>query len=226
MPLAGTILDLACGDGYLLQVLARRFAQARLIGVDMSPQELAAARERMAGRAELQLANARALPLEDGVCDAVACRLAFMLMDDAPSVVSEVARVLRPGGVFAAVINGGRSEEPVLRAFILAMRDVESDEAIAPLLIGDPRTQDVAAIRDLFEDDFSHVDVTEYDLCLNGTPDQVRSVLLGFYNLHRLSTAGNISVQERLDAQIVQSTLADGTVPLSIPMRRILAIRN
>lgn len=226
VPATGTILDLACGDGYLLHVLARRFPRARLIGIDMSPEELAAARERMAGRAELQLANARALPLEDGVCDAVACHMAFMLMDDAPSIVSEVARVLRPGAVFAPVVNGGRTTDPVFSAFLRALWEAERLDELAPLPIGDPRTQDPRAIQDLFEDHFSRVDVAEYELRLDGTPDQVRASLLGFYNLQRLSTASSITLQERLDEQIVTSASADGIVPLSLPLRRILAIRK
>lgn len=223
---AATILDLACGDGYLLQVLARRFPRARLVGIDMSPQELAAARERMAGRAELQLANARALPLEDGVCDAVTCHMAFMLMVDAPSVVSEVARVLRPGGVFAAVVNGGRTTDPVLSAFLRALWEAERVDELAPLPVGDPRTQDLPTIHELFEDGFSRVDVAEYELRLDGTPDQVRAALLGFYNVHRLSTASSVTLRARLDEQIVTSATADGTVPLSLPLRRILAIRK
>ncbi|MFP2957491.1 methyltransferase domain-containing protein [Myxococcus sp. 1LA] len=40
-----TVLDLACGDGYLLELLALREApRPRLVGLDMSESELAQAR--------------------------------------------------------------------------------------------------------------------------------------------------------------------------------------
>ncbi len=225
-PSAAAILDLACGDGYLLQVLARRFERARLIGIDMSPEELASARERLGERADLQLANARALPLEDDACDAVTCHMALMLMDDAPAVLAEVARVLRPGGVFAAVVNGGRSTDAVLSAFITVLREVEQAENLALLQIGDARIQDPVALSELFAREFSDVEVRDEVLGLDGTPEQVGAALLGFYNLHRLSTHGSALIKDRLQAQMRDSAAADGTVPCSMPLRHIIAVKR
>lgn len=226
IPGARTILDLACGDGYLLQALSRRFPDARLIGIDISPEELASARERLGTRADLQLANARALPLEDGACDAIACHMALMLMDDAESVITEAARVLRPSGVFAAILNGSHSTDPILGAFTKTLRDAERSEQLPPLSIGDPRIHKDDDLHTLFAEAFAQLEVQDFELNLTGTPDQVRAALLGFYNLHRLSTAANIDVRDRLDAQIASTKSQNGTVPLSLPMRRILATKR
>lgn len=218
-----TILDLACGDGYLLHVLAQRFPGARLFGVDMSPEELAAARIRLGSRSELQLAQAHALPLEDAACDAVTCHLAFMLMEDAPAVVREIARVLVPGGIFAAVINGGRLPDPVRGAFGTALREVEAAEELPPLLIGDPRIQNEDLLHDLLREHFSHVEVFEETIALDGTRDQVGAALLGFYNLHRLTPEGHAVVRERLEEAMRSNERADGVVPCTLPIRRIRA---
>lgn len=221
-----TILDLACGDGYLLQALANRFTQTRLIGVDMSPEELAAARERLHGRAELQLAHACALPLEDGSCDAVTCHLAFMLMEDAPAIVKELARVLQSGGIYAAIINGGRPADPVRRAFGAILREVEAAEDLPPLLIGDPRIQSASDMHEMFDEHFTSFEIHEETLALDGTEEQVRAALLGFYNLHRLTPEGYTIVKDRLDEAMREHTSPDGTVPCSLPVRHIIAIKR
>src|SRR5690348_1477406 len=60
-----TVLDLACGDGFLLEALsARRQPGLHLIGVDMSDAELDAARRRLPARAATLLpGRAQAIPL-------------------------------------------------------------------------------------------------------------------------------------------------------------------
>lgn len=60
----GRVLDLACGDGYLLAMLERR-GRADLVGVDRSVHGLAAARERLGPGVELVGDDARALSLLD-----------------------------------------------------------------------------------------------------------------------------------------------------------------
>lgn len=56
MPKPLTVLDLACGDGALLQLLARREQQGlHRVGVDMSLHELERARANLPPRVELRL---------------------------------------------------------------------------------------------------------------------------------------------------------------------------
>src|SRR6478609_11264366 len=50
-------------------------------------------------------ANAEALPFEDGSFDLVTCRIAPHHFDSIPEFLSEVHRVLKPGGLFAVVDN-------------------------------------------------------------------------------------------------------------------------
>lgn len=97
----GRVLDLACGDGALLERLG-----PRAIGIDLSRGELARARARSPVLPVVQ-ARAQALPFRDASFDAATCHLAFMLFDDIERVVAELARVLRPGAPFLALLGGG-----------------------------------------------------------------------------------------------------------------------
>ncbi len=97
---ASPVLDLACGSAPLATQLAARGAY---VGVDASPDELAAAAASRAGAgAMFAQADAMALPFPDAAFDAVVCSMALMLLTPLSAAFTEIARVLRPGGVLAA----------------------------------------------------------------------------------------------------------------------------
>ncbi len=93
---AGRTLDLGTGTGRNLPWLA---PGARAVAVDPHPQNLAATRRR-APDVPLVRARAEALPFRDGAFDTVLSGLVFCSVDDVPAGLSEVRRVLGPGGTF------------------------------------------------------------------------------------------------------------------------------
>jgi ubiquinone/menaquinone biosynthesis C-methylase UbiE len=102
LPAPGRLtLDVACGEGRVSRELTRR--GHRVVGIDSSPSLLAAAREADPD-SELLLADAAAIPLEDGAVDLAVAFMVLMTVDDLPGVVNEVARVLEPGGRFAIAL--------------------------------------------------------------------------------------------------------------------------
>jgi SAM-dependent methyltransferase len=101
-PGPGLCLDLACGTG--IAVPALEAAGWTVTGVDISADQLAVARERLAGSpAELVRGDAAALPFADGSFDAVACLLAHTDLDQPQAALREAARALAPGGRLALV---------------------------------------------------------------------------------------------------------------------------
>lgn len=96
-----SFLDVGCNVGELLQHVRHRLPSARLTGVDINPQAVAAARDRGLD-ANVQLISSSALPFPDSSFDCVTCIevLEHVASPDRASLLKEVCRVLTPGGRF------------------------------------------------------------------------------------------------------------------------------
>ena len=98
-------LDLGCGIGGPARYLARH-RDARIIGVDLTPESIEVAREltRKCGLAEMvdfQVGNGLELPIPDGGVDAACLLHVGISIEDKSRLFAEVQRVARPGGWFA-----------------------------------------------------------------------------------------------------------------------------
>ena len=100
-----TIADIGCGNGSYLGELARRDHVGRLLGVDLSPGMLAAARA-SAPRARLQAGDAVALPLADAVADVTLAPHMLYHVPDPRAAARELRRITRLGGQVLVVLNG------------------------------------------------------------------------------------------------------------------------
>lgn len=96
-----TVLDVGCGGGILAEDLAR--AGYRVTGIDPAPESIETARAHAIASGlciEYQVATGERLPFDASSFDIVACCDVLEHVDDVGRVIDEVARVLRPGGVF------------------------------------------------------------------------------------------------------------------------------
>ncbi|QFT01334.1 Demethylmenaquinone methyltransferase [Labrenzia sp. THAF191b] len=99
-------LDIACGTGGLLRPALAAFPRLKGTGLDLSEPYLNVARERLPSRRASYICGlAETLPFADNSLDVVSC--VFLFHELPPKirrqVVSEVARVLKPGGSFLFV---------------------------------------------------------------------------------------------------------------------------
>jgi len=96
-------LDVGCGNGAFTEVIVERCAPASVHGIDPSEAQLAFARTRPALRAaEFREGDAMAQPFPDDTFDAAVMPLVIFFVPDPAKGVSEMARVVRPGGIVAA----------------------------------------------------------------------------------------------------------------------------
>jgi malonyl-CoA O-methyltransferase len=102
-----TIIDLGCGTGAGAAALALRWPLARVIGLDASPEMLHRARLRETPtRIEWLLAESEAVPLPEASFDLVFSNLMLPWCEDIDAVFAEVARLLRPRGLFTFTTYG------------------------------------------------------------------------------------------------------------------------
>ena len=112
LPLAGdeTVLDIGCGTGRLTEKLLDRLPRGRAIGIDISANMLAVAREYLrptfASRIQLVFADAAALPF-DACADAVFSTATFHWVLDHARLFRSIHAALRPGGRLVAQCGGG-----------------------------------------------------------------------------------------------------------------------
>ncbi len=92
------VLEVGCGRGVALPVLAKRLQPAELVGLDCDPEVLAIAQARTAGVARLVEADVREMPFEDASFDLVFDFGTFFHTPGPEAMLAEIARVLAPGG--------------------------------------------------------------------------------------------------------------------------------
>ncbi|HET9871467.1 MAG TPA: class I SAM-dependent methyltransferase [Propionibacteriaceae bacterium] len=94
-----TVLDVACGSGPMSRELAQ--PGRTVIGIDISEHELAIAAER--GPGPWVEGDALALPFADASVDAVTSSMGLVVIQPLGDLLAEITRVLKPGGVLAAI---------------------------------------------------------------------------------------------------------------------------
>jgi ubiquinone/menaquinone biosynthesis C-methylase UbiE len=92
------VLDLGCGTGATLAAIVAAHPDVRARGIDLSPEMVAVARERLGDGADLQVADAEHLPLSDASVDLVTCVDSLHHYPDPATALAEMRRVTRPGG--------------------------------------------------------------------------------------------------------------------------------
>ena len=132
-----TILDVGCGTGRLLRRLGERWPGSGLFGVDPDPGMISVAKEENHS-ATYRVALAESLLLADASIDVAVSSISFHHWRDPLQGLREIARVLRPGGLFcladitmhrwcARMIRSGARSPDAIRSLI-AQADLDLQE--------------------------------------------------------------------------------------------------
>jgi ubiquinone/menaquinone biosynthesis C-methylase UbiE len=129
------VLDVGCGGGMAIKLLATRADRGFVAGVDYSPEMVAQACARNAtavadGQVLIRHGNAMALPFGDESFDVVSAIETFYFWPDPMQGLAEAHRVLRPGGRAAVTLEMTReaADNPTLLQKYFGRRFTERSE--------------------------------------------------------------------------------------------------
>ncbi|MEM5017654.1 class I SAM-dependent methyltransferase [Metabacillus indicus] len=110
------VLELGCGAGYAMKLILNKTSAEEVVGVDISPTIIRSAAIRnknslYAKKAQLIQANVNMLPLEDESFHRVFSIHTIYFWDDLSETLSEIFRVLKPGGSFVITLCDGKNDE-------------------------------------------------------------------------------------------------------------------
>ena len=167
------VLDLGAGTGKLTRVLAARYRDVTAV----EPlAKMRAVLERVVPGVTALPGSAERIPLDDGSVDGVFAAQAFHWFDQRVAL-PEIARVLRPGGVFAIVWNQGDDDLPDPRPAEFVREVKVLHDAAMRRWDDEPEWEDVLRDCGLFEDVHDRSFVThDHVLDRPGILDNLRSV--------------------------------------------------
>jgi ubiquinone/menaquinone biosynthesis C-methylase UbiE len=220
------ILDIACGDGHLLELLRPRASSA---GVDWNVAELDAARRRLGRAIPLVRSDAGRLPFATGAIGTVSCHFALMLLQPLEAVLAETARVLRPGGLLAAVLPASPPQgvETLWAALRRAWRDVTATHPVdIPPLQDDRalRRDDLAPL--LQEAGFTSLAMESFSVSRNVTVDEAKEALLLTYLPELLPPDQFAQLEQALELCLVEMVADSGKTVFVEHAELVTAVRN
>jgi len=202
IPAGARVLDLGCGDGWMLR------GRNGWIGIDLSADEVRLAHA--AGAIAVQ-ARAEALPFRDRAFDACASHLAFSILPAPAIAARELARVLVPGGVLAIVTGGAPAEDDAFEWLLACARPLVAALADrrAPRL-GDRRARSAEGLDELLGPaGFAPVGFARHTIDLGGGFDEVWTSLATLYELDALDDGARAALREAF-AREVSARIAPG----------------
>ena len=106
------LLDVGCGTGPMIELLAAEIPGKRYIGLDLTPRMIEVANAKGIDGARFVVGDAENLPFDDESFDTVICANSFHHYPNPQAFFDGVARVLRPGGKL--VLRDYTAAAPVL----------------------------------------------------------------------------------------------------------------
>lgn len=231
LQLGTRVLDVACGTGVVTRAAAEQVGPTGSVtGIDVAPDMIAVAKTIPAGGAPItwQEADAASLPLPDEFYDVGLCQMGLMFMDDRAGALSELHRVLTPGGR-VIISTPGRIQplfqvmeraiadnfDPGLSAFVSAVFSMHNPSMLADLLqqagFDDVTSKEYTATFDLpgpAEFLWNYINLTPMGPLFADAPDEAKAAM------------------ERQVVEAWTPSVVNGRIPVEQPMALARAVRS
>jgi ubiquinone/menaquinone biosynthesis C-methylase UbiE len=221
------LLDIGCGDGYLLEQVNHSIPRSFLYGIDSSRGELVAAHRRLRHvPAALYLGRAETLkPFADASMDAAISHMVLMLVPDARECFRAIRRVVRPGGTFSAII-GRRSDEDgdALQLFSASLRKVIRGRALGLLSFGDTRLRSIDGLYKILSDELGprSIKVTDLAVAAEAPSRQIWNYLAPTYDIAQLTRAEQRAVKRDFLTRCSERWGSSSAVRCTIALRHVI----
>jgi ubiquinone/menaquinone biosynthesis C-methylase UbiE len=113
VPTDARVLDIGCGSGWATRLLADYASQGKVTGIDISDEMVQLARESSQSYANVdyEIASAEQLPFADDEFTHAFSMESLYYYRNIPKALAEIHRVMKPGGLFVAVVDLYRENE-------------------------------------------------------------------------------------------------------------------
>ena len=213
-----SVLDVACGPGTVTRLAAQRVGpKGSVTGCDLSPAmlELARAKSSIDGSAPIEYLEcpADALGVPDEAFDLVTCQQGLQFFPDRIAALSEMRRVLRPGGKLGIAVWSSIEDCPPFLALADALNQVLGTEVANAYKRGPWGLADSASLMRLANDSgFANVKVRKYELPIvfDGGPSQL------LLTLRATSVAATLAKLSEADQAALSSALDEFSRPITV----------
>ena len=223
------VLDIACGSGFMLDLCNKRFeGKLNLTGIDMSAAELELARKKLSStKIKLYQSMAQKLDfIKDNSFEAILCHWALPLMDSIETVFNTIKRILKSGGIFAAIIDGDINSAPeYLDIYNIIYKYVQLEYPnYGSIELGDLRVRNSIELHKVAFKSFSNaeVNITNHLLYFSDCPKALAIEVAGFfYASFVLSIKGHKNMTMELENYFL-SRIDKGISRFTMPVNLLL----
>jgi trans-aconitate methyltransferase len=123
-PSEKTWVDIGCGSGGLTHQIAVRCSPSQLLGIDPSDGFVESAKA-LVPSADFRVGSAVGLELPDGSVDLVVSGLVLNFVPDSGKMISEMARIVHPGGTVASYVWDYAGHMQIMRYFFDSALEID-----------------------------------------------------------------------------------------------------
>jgi len=110
-PAQGNVLDIGCGGGYNIKRMLQKLPKGKIVGLDISEESVRKAKkvnkEELGKRVKILQGSVEKMPFKDERLDLVTAFETVFFWPDVESNITEVYRIVKPGGQFVVINNYG-----------------------------------------------------------------------------------------------------------------------